>query len=464
MLNEGKEIKDYTLKRFLGRGGFGEVWLAEKKIEIADKKVPFALKFISDNTYGISDYSSVKREINTWIDACGNKNIISVQDGFIYENFFVIVSEYANNGSLRQWLREHGGKSPGLEKTVEIMGGILDGLTHLHAQNIIHRDLKPENVLLKGDVPCIADFGVSRIVETTSLEISQAGTNTAGSPLYMSPESFERIKPAPHIDIWSAGVMLFEMLSGKTPYSADTIPGLIYEIVTKEPRSLPADIPESFHKVVKKALAKDISDRFSSAKEMREALMRALYSQHHSPVAAEATTLISEEPQEKQTSAGASGIHSQKTLPINNATPDAETIQGNNVRKSKKTLAWVGLGAGAILAGSIGIFTLIQSSADSNSNQKNNLISNQAVTVETNVSNNSSAASNEMIAKPQDIEKPIEKPAEKQTEKINVAKEKTQPNQRTPATKGESAPKKDAPKRTGQSKKKVTLDDLIKND
>ncbi len=462
MLKEGLEIKEYTLKKFLGKGGFGEVWLAEKKIEIADKKVPFALKFIADSSHGISDYSSVKREINTWIDASGNKNIISVQDGFIYENLFVIVSEYANNGSLRQWLREHGGKSPGLEKTVEIMSGILDGLTHLHAQNIIHRDLKPENVLLKGDVPCIADFGVSRIVDAASLEISQAGTGTAGSPLYMSPESFERIKPVPQIDIWSAGVMLFEMLSGKTPYSADTIPSLIYEIVTKEPRSLPADIPESFHKVVKKALAKDISDRFSSAKEMREALMRALYSQHHSP-SDSAETRVFAELNENHLASEASGIDMLKTLPLSKEIPVAEIGQ-NNDTGNKKMLAWLGLGAGAVLAGSIGIFTLTQSSADSNSNQKNNSISNQAAVAETNVSNNSNAASNEMIAKPQNIEKPIEKPAEKRTEKINVEKEKPQPNQRTTAAKAESAPKKDAPKRTGQSKKKVTLDDLINND
>ncbi len=376
--------------------------------------------------------------------------------------FAILVSEYANNGSLRQWLREHGGKSPGLEKTVEIMSGILDGLTHLHAQNIIHRDLKPENVLLKGDVPCIADFGVSRIVETTSLEISQAGTNTAGSPMYMSPESFERRKPAPQIDIWSAGVMLFEMLSGKTPYSADTIPGLIYEIVTKEPRSLPADVPESFHKVVKKALAKDISERFTSAKEMREALMRALYSQHHSS-SASAETLISAEQDEKHPANGTLGIDMLKTLPLSKEIPGAEIGQNNNDKGNKKILAWIGLGAVAVLAGSIGIFTLMQYS-DGNSNQKNDSISNQAVAAETNITNNSNATSNEMIAKPQTIEKPIEKPAEKRTEKINVEKEKTQPNQQTTAAKAESAPKKNAPKRTGKSKKKVTLDDLINND
>jgi serine/threonine protein kinase len=453
MLKEGLEIKDYTLRKFLGKGGFGEVWLADKKIEIADKKVPVALKFISDGSPGISDYSSVKREINTWIDASGNKNIISVQDGFIYDNLFVIVSEYADNGSLRQWLRENDRHSAGLEKIVEIMSGILDGLTHLHAQNIIHRDLKPENVLLKGDVPCIADFGVSRIVQTTSLEISQAGTNTAGSPLYMSPESFELIKPAPQIDIWSAGVMLFEMLSGKTPYSGDTIPSLIFEIVTKEPRSLPADVPESFHKVVKKALAKDISNRFASAKEMREALMLALYSQHHSPSkSSETPTLI--EPNGKYQANGISEIDKLKTLPLSKEIPVAI---GNNNRGNKKIFALAGLGASAVLAGAIGIFTLTQSSADGNINQKNTLISNQEITTETNVKSNINAANNELIAEPQNIEKPIEKPIQK----ITIEKERISPNQRRTATKMESAPKKDTPKQTKQAKKKVTLDDLL---
>jgi serine/threonine protein kinase len=440
MLKEGLEIKDYTLKKFLGKGGFGEVWLAEKKIEIADRKVPFALKFISNNNQEISDYSNVKREINTWIDASGNKNVISVHDGFIYENLFVIVSEYANNGSLRQWLKEHGGKSPGLEKTVEIMSGILDGLTHLHAQNIVHRDLKPENVLLKGDVPCIADFGVSRIVESVTMDISQAGTNTAGSPLYMSPESFERIKPSPQIDIWSAGVMLFEMLSGKTPYVADTIPSLIYEIVTKEPRSLPADIPQGFHKVVKKALAKDISDRFSSAREMREALTQALYPEHHT-----------------------SGIDMLKTLPINNESATVQFVENKNDKGKKKTFVWAGLSAATVLAATIGIFTLTQSSADSNSNQRNDFNSNQSVLSEKNINNNSAAMVNDTIPAPQNIEKPIEKPVEKKNERINVEKEKPQPNQRT-VTKAESAPIKASPKRTPQTKKKVTLDDLINND
>ena len=450
MLKEGLQIRDYTLKTFLGKGSFGEVWLAEKRIEIADKTVPFALKFISDNTHGISDYANVKREINTWIDASGHKNIIGVLDGFLYENLFVIVSEYANNGSLRQWLRTVGGRAAGLEKTVEIMCGILDGLTHLHAQKIIHRDLKPENVLLKGDdVPCIADFGVSRIVETVSLDVS-AGTNTAGSPLYMSPESFERIKPSPQIDIWSAGVMLFEMLSGKTPYSSDTIPGLIYEIVTKEPRSLPADIPQSFHQVIKKSLAKDVADRFSSAKEMRDALMRALYSQHHS-TAVSAETIAAEE-NDKRPANGKSGVDMLRTLPLSREISAADIRENKN--GNKKTLAWIALGAVAILASAFGVYTLTQSSADATSNQNNNAVSNQT-TVPANAVLNSNSASNELIVQPQNVAPPIEK----QPEKTNVEKQKTQSSQKT--TKAETAPKKDAPKQTQKANKKVTLDDLI---
>lgn len=452
MLKEGLEIREYTLNRFLGKGSFGEVWLAEKKIEIADKKVPFALKFISGSVYDVSDYSNVKREINTWIDASGHKNIISVLDGFVYENMFVIVSEYANSGSLRHWLRTQGGKVAGLEQTVEIMCGVLDGLTHLHSQNIIHRDLKPENVLLKGDVPCIADFGVSRIVETVSLEMS-SGTNTAGSPLYMSPESFERIKPTPQIDIWSAGVMLFEMLSGRTPYASDTIPGLIYEIVTKEPRSLPAEIPQSFHRVIKKALAKDVSQRFTTAKEMREALMRALYSQH-----TDTSDAIPVESPGAETVKNDSQIHLLETQPMTREISAAEIKQS---RKKSVSVAFLGIGAIAFLAAIFGIYTFTKSSAETNANQADS-ISNQSIVVETNTNNNANSIGNisntanvEVTAKPPINEKPVEKTVEK------ANRENPPADKKIAATKVETPVKKDAAKKNQSEKKKVDLDDLI---
>lgn len=443
MLKEGVEIRNYTLKKFLGRGSFGEVWLAEKEIEIADKKVPFALKFLVGDSQKLSDYSSVKREINTWIDASGHKNVVSVLDGFIHENYFVIVSEYANGGSFRDWLRENNGKPRNLEKTVEIMSGILDGLTHLHAQNIVHRDLKPENVLLKGDdIPCIVDFGVSRVVETASLTNSQLGTNTAGSPLYMSPESFERIKPAPQIDIWSAGVMLFEMLSGKLPYSGDTIPALIFEIVTKEPRSLPQSVPESFQQIVKKSLAKDVSERFNTAKEMRDALMKALYSQDYTPTVSDEEFVSTK----KQFNDEQNKIELSETLSLN-----------NQPAKNKKSLAWIGLGLGGILAASVGIFTMTQFSVNSTSNQENSSITNQTSTVNKTSGENVAAESPKIVnaetVTSQDSVKPADVP--------DKNKQKTSPPIERPAGKTESTPKKGSTKSTPKGNKKVNLDDLL---
>jgi serine/threonine protein kinase len=450
MLKVGFEIKEYTLKKFLGRGGFGEVWLAEKKIELADRKVSVALKFLSGENQRISDYSSVRREINTWIDASGNRNVVSVLDGFLFENMFVIVSEYADNGSLRDWLRRFGGKSPNLEKTVEIMSGILDGLSHLHAQKIIHRDLKPENILLKGDVPCIADFGVSRMIETVSLTSSNFGTNSAGSPLYMSPESFERTKPAPQIDIWSAGVMLFEMLSGKTPYTADTIPALIYEIVSKEPRSLPADVPENIQNVVRKALSKELSERFQTAREMRDALMKAFYLQSQQTFAREEFITTRKK--------FASEDSFAQTVPLNSEKIGSEIGQSKNINSNKKLYGWVGLGAGAILAAAIGVLTITQSSNEKNPVQENITISNQT-------------ANSSVEVKKQENPEPVNTPkieaaidSQDNSDEItnsNIEKRKSLPDARAVKDEREVTNKKAASKTPKKDKKKVTLDDLI---
>lgn len=451
MLKEGFEIKEYTLKKFLGRGGFGEVWLAEKKIELADKKVPVALKFLSGENQRLTDYSSVRREINTWIDASGNKNIVSVFDGFIYDNMFVIVSEYADGGSLRGWLRQNGGKSPGLEKTVEMMSGILDGLSHLHSQKIVHRDLKPENILLKGEVPCIADFGVSRVVDTVSLTGSNFGTNSAGSPLYMSPESFERTKPAPQIDIWSAGVMLFEMLSGKIPYTADTIPALIYEIVTKEPRALPSDVPENIQNVVKKALAKDVSERFQTAREMRDELMKAFYLRDYPQTFAREEFIST---QKKFVSED----NSVQTVPLGYEKSGSEISQSKNTNSNKKIYGWIGLGTGAVLATAIGVFTVTQSSDEKSSGQENITISNQTANSSVEVKNAENPAPVNAVITETAINPQNNTGANGNS---NLQQQKTPSNARSAAAKKETTNKKVTSKPPQKSKKKVTLDDLL---
>jgi tetratricopeptide (TPR) repeat protein len=275
MLEEGDQIRDYTLKKFLGQGSYGDVWLAEKRIELADECIPFALKFLTGQSGKGINIEGVRNEVKTWIKAGNHFNIVPVYDGFTHRRFLVIVSEYIEGGSLRDWLVSNEKKASSLEKAVKIMQGILQGLTHLHSRKIIHRDLKPENILLKDGIPKITDFGVSRMVETFSQSTALRYTKGAGAPLYMPPEAFSDGNPMPQLDTWSAGVMFYEMLSGEFPFNADSLPALLGEITNKEPKPLPSYLPDELHEFVSISLAKDVSQRFQTSEEMGVALEKA---------------------------------------------------------------------------------------------------------------------------------------------------------------------------------------------
>ena len=270
MLETDDQIGDYKLVKFLGKGQFGEVWLAEKKLKISNKKVRHALKFLYGKE-GEIDFEAAEAEIDTWIEASGHPNVMSVLDMLIYKEHIVIVSEYAEAGSLRQWLKSQNGKASSNVKAAEIMLGILRGIEHLHSRNVVHRDLKPDNILLQGNFPRITDFGISRIVSENA-----TSTVAIGSPAYMSPEAFLGNK-LPQTDIWSAGVILYELLSGHLPFTADSVYLLKDIIHQNEPDTLPQNVPVDLRRIIRKSLQKDCRNRFQTAQEMREELESALY-------------------------------------------------------------------------------------------------------------------------------------------------------------------------------------------
>jgi len=270
MLEENDSIRDYTLIKFLGKGQFGEVWLAEKQLQFASRKFRHALKFLTNLDAEI-DLKSPGLEVDPWIEPSGHPNVIPVLDMFVHKKRVIIASEYADGGSLKNWLTKSDGKAPSREEAIKMMLGILNGIEHLHSRNVIHRDLKPENILLQGSFPRITDFGISRIVSTDSML-----TRVVGSPAYMSPESFDGIK-SPQTDIWSAGVMLYEMLVGSLPFSSGTIFGLAASIRHDKMMPVPESVPPELRTVVETALQKDLEKRYFTALEMLTAIEQAAH-------------------------------------------------------------------------------------------------------------------------------------------------------------------------------------------
>jgi formylglycine-generating enzyme required for sulfatase activity len=181
----------------------------------------------------------------------------------------VIVSEYVNDGSLAGWLKQHGGKASSIATACEILEGVLAGLAHLHERRIIHRDLKPENILLQRDNPRVADFGISRLLRTTS-----QSTNVSGTLAYMAPEAFDG-KRNERTDIWAVGVIFYQLLGGSLPYDQQDMVSFIGAIMRHDPAPLPESVPEVLRRVVMKALQREPSQRYQSAIEMRQDLREA---------------------------------------------------------------------------------------------------------------------------------------------------------------------------------------------
>src|SRR5437773_8099995 len=149
------QIGPYTLIRQLGRGQYGIVWLAERRSPFATIEV--AMKLALD---GDPNLDAIARESRLWAQVSKHINILPIIEADIYNGQVVIVSEYAPDGSLEEWINRHGDSAPSIEKAVSMVSGILSGLEFLHSKKIIHRDLKPDNILLQGEVPRLADFGL----------------------------------------------------------------------------------------------------------------------------------------------------------------------------------------------------------------------------------------------------------------------------------------------------------------
>jgi hypothetical protein len=259
----GDTLGPYTLVRLLGRGAFGQVWLAERRTALAVTRVALKIPLADD-----VDLDAIRKEASIWAQASGHPNVLPIIEADIYDGQVVIVSEYAPDGSLVDWLVRKGGVVS-LPEAAKMVDGILAGLEHLHARQIVHRDLKPANVLLQGETPRLADFGIARVVRATS----HTG-HIAGTPAYMPPEAFDGVRTEQG-DLWAAGVVFQQLITGRLPFPQADLPSLMAAILTREPAPLPADFPPAVRSFLATALCKDPAHRFATATAMRRALAQA---------------------------------------------------------------------------------------------------------------------------------------------------------------------------------------------
>lgn len=278
----GSDLNHYQILSHLGRGGMGEVYLA------ADTRLgrKVAIKLLpSEFTRDAGRVKRFKQEARA-ASALNHPNILTIHEIGESDHRHFIVSEYVEGHTLRQPMMN----GPMLPATaLEIAVQVASALDAAHAAGIVHRDIKPENIMVRPDGLVKAlDFGLAKLTERqsaaadtrrhTASQVSTEAGVVMGTISYMSPEQARGLSVDARTDIWSLGVLLYEMLSGRPPFTGETATDLLVAIVEKEPEPLTSlaigATPAELDRIITKTIRKDRAERYQTSRELLGDLQR----------------------------------------------------------------------------------------------------------------------------------------------------------------------------------------------
>jgi tRNA A-37 threonylcarbamoyl transferase component Bud32 len=266
---------EYEIERLLGKGSIGKVYLARHRRigrRVALKIIRPEQRF-DDDADRVEFHKRLQREAELCA-ALQHPNVVTLfEAGYEDDVVAYLATEYVEGESLQSRLKKT--RPLPLAEALSIAADVLRALAYAHGKGVIHRDIKPGNILLAtGGEAKIADFGIARPVNS-----SLTGTNSLlGTPNYMSPEQVKSSSITPRADLFSAGVVMYEMLTGVKPFGADDISGILYNVVNLEPA--PADklnpnVPRAVSRIAAKLLAKSPLARYATAAEALAEVERA---------------------------------------------------------------------------------------------------------------------------------------------------------------------------------------------
>jgi serine/threonine protein kinase/Tol biopolymer transport system component len=267
----GVMIASYHVDALLGSGAMGVVYRA------TDRRLdrPVAMKFLASD---VVDHVASRRfqDEARLASSLSHPHIVTVFEIGTFGTYEYLVTEFIDGCTLRDWARQN----RGWRKAVELLVGVAEALAVAHSAGILHRDVKPENILVaSGGYAKLADFGIAKLAEDSTDPAREPRTRAGliiGTVAYMSPEQAAGLPLDERSDIFSFGIVLYEVLAGRRPFAGATELELIRAIVHGAASPLDADAPATVRDIVDKALAQDPAERYQTMRDLVVDLKRAL--------------------------------------------------------------------------------------------------------------------------------------------------------------------------------------------